>query len=373
MDWRFAYLDQGGVLRLTSKEFDVCPASAIPGKLTCGAASRMREILVTLAVNVLVISTSPASAEQLVLNLIPQSSSLTGEGYVGAVDANTAAQDPNGDSLTTTYSGTITVDVDNLSNPSSITFVSANAVAANSGNWLPEPGGGSEGDPDIDGDANPGTAAPANYGFFLDVGAIGQLYAASRDTILSLNANPISVSSGQFDPFGIAITVPHGVYEANVNSPVFGDDASVDEITDEEGTNCTDLLGTENRCGSLMGSYSVSGGMATLTLPLNFILGEGDDIEVTFTGTFVASASLSQPLVGDYNGDGTVDAADYVVWRKTNINGPQGYVDWRANFGRPPGSGAGLGGGAAVPEPASIVFLVVGVLGSWLGACRRGR
>jgi hypothetical protein len=307
------------------------------------------------------------------LNLIPASSSLTGAGYVPAVDAPTAAQDPNGDSLTTTYSGTITVDVDNLMNPSSITFVSANAIAGNGGDWLPEPGGGSEGDPNIEGDANPGTPSPANYGFYLDAGAVGQLYAASRDTILSLIANPITVSGGQFDPFGIGITVPQGIYEANVSSPVFGDDAGTDDITDEIGANCTDMLGTENRCGSMMGSYAVAGGMATLTLPLDFILGEGDDIQVTFTGTFVATASLSQPLVGDYNDDGTVDAADYVAWRKTDINGAQGYLDWRANFGRTSGSGAGLAGGGAVPEPASLAFACAGVLCLWLGYRRGNR
>jgi len=37
---------------------------------------------------------------------------------------------------------------------------------------------------------------------------------------------------------------------------------------------------------------------------------------------------------GDYNNSGTIDAADYVVWRKTNVNGAQGYADWRANFGK---------------------------------------
>ena len=67
-----------------------------------------------------------------------------------------SAQDPGGTSLTTTYSGTITVDVDNLTNPTSIEFIGANAVAANSGNWLPEVGGGSVGDPNIEGDADPG-------------------------------------------------------------------------------------------------------------------------------------------------------------------------------------------------------------------------
>jgi hypothetical protein len=38
---------------------------------------------------------------------------------------------------------------------------------------------------------------------------------------------------------------------------------------------------------------------------------------------------------GDHNHNGTVDAADYVVWRKNpaGFGGQQGYNDWRANFG----------------------------------------
>ena len=38
-------------------------------------------------------------------------------------------------------------------------------------------------------------------------------------------------------------------------------------------------------------------------------------------------APAGPALLGDYNDNGKVDAADYVVWRKTNINGPQGYID----------------------------------------------
>ncbi|MEX2308867.1 MAG: hypothetical protein WD738_14805 [Pirellulales bacterium] len=69
-------------------------------------------------------------------------------------------------------------------------------------------------------------------------------------------------------------------------------------------------------------------------------------------------------LTGDYNNDGTVDAADYVVWRKTGINGPQGYDDWRANFGAmAPGSGSGLTTGA-VPEPAGCILAAIALLGS---------
>jgi hypothetical protein len=62
------------------------------------------------------------------------------------------------------------------------------------------------------------------------------------------------------------------------------------------------------------------------------------DVVVLFAGTALLASSgcvqpLTQGLVGDYNGNGSVDAADYVVWRKTGINGLQGYNDWRTFFG----------------------------------------
>lgn len=299
--------------------------------------------------------------------------SLLAAPFVNAVGEAMTGQDPGNTSLTTTYSGTITVDVDNLMSPSSITFLSANAVAANSGNWLPEVGGGSAGDPDIDGDADPGTAAPANYGFLLDLGALGVAYAASRDSIFSLNAAAKPVTGGQFDPLGIGVTLPQGTYDANVNSLAFGDAATTEDVTDETGTNCTDEAsgGTANRCGSSMGSYGVSGSMITLTLPLDFIIAEGADPEVRFTGTFTATASLAVELIGDYNEDGTVNAADYAVWRDNvgatdtlpndaigGMIGTAQYDQWRAAFGNTSGSGAG----AAVPEPGTFVLALAALI-----------
>jgi hypothetical protein len=53
-----------------------------------------------------------------------------------------------------------------------------------------------------------------------------------------------------------------------------------------------------------------------------------------------------QPLPGDYNNDGAVDAADYVRWRKVNSVGT--YATWRQSFGQSSGAG-----GFSVPEPAS--------------------
>jgi hypothetical protein len=59
---------------------------------------------------------------------------------------------------------------------------------------------------------------------------------------------------------------------------------------------------------------------------------------------------------GDHNGDGTVDAADYVVWRKLNIDGEQGYTAFVENFGEPAG-----GGGGTVPEPSALALMGVAV------------
>jgi hypothetical protein len=70
---------------------------------------------------------------------------------------------------------------------------------------------------------------------------------------------------------------------------------------------------------------------------------------------------------GDHNNDGVVDAADYVVWRKNDINGQQGYDDWRTNFGSPAGGLAS--GAAAVPEPATAMLLIALVAAGM--SCRR--
>lgn len=73
-------------------------------------------------------------------------------------------------------------------------------------------------------------------------------------------------------------------------------------------------------------------------------------------GEFVLTASLS--LHGDFNRNGTVDAADYTVWRDGRGASylPSDYDIWRMNFGR---SVAGAITGAAVPEPASVLLILI--------------
>jgi hypothetical protein len=73
-------------------------------------------------------------------------------------------------------------------------------------------------------------------------------------------------------------------------------------------------------------------------------------------------------LTGDFNGDGVVDAADYVVWRHGVANGtmePGDYDDWTANFGGPNAGAAADAGSsadhAAVPESSSLILLSLAV------------
>jgi autotransporter-associated beta strand protein len=80
---------------------------------------------------------------------------------------------------------------------------------------------------------------------------------------------------------------------------------------------------------------------------------------------------------GDYNQNGIVDAADYVVWRKGlgTTYTLDHYNTWRVNFGQTAGSGSGASANAAVPEPSSaslMLWAVIGILAT-SPTCRRDR
>lgn len=83
-------------------------------------------------------------------------------------------------------------------------------------------------------------------------------------------------------------------------------------------------------------------------------------------------------FAGDYNRNGIVDAADYVLWRKSlgqtgtalaadgNNNGSidsGDYDVWRAHFGQTFGSGSGANANGAIPEPATLVLLMLAAAG----------
>ncbi len=82
-------------------------------------------------------------------------------------------------------------------------------------------------------------------------------------------------------------------------------------------------------------------------------------------------------LLGDYNGNNVVDAADYAVWRDNLGSGAtlpgdttpgvglDDFDRWKTNFGMTlPGAGGGSLSAAAVPEPTTIFLAVASLLGS---------
>jgi hypothetical protein len=96
---------------------------------------------------------------------------------------------------------------------------------------------------------------------------------------------------------------------------------------------------------------------------------------------------LPPGVPGDYNENGTVDAADYTKWRD-NLGAAialpnegagitpgsvttEDYVFWKTNFGNSgAGSGSALAGGSSVPEPTGWVLAILALL---VGVAKRSR
>ena len=115
------------------------------------------------------------------------------------------------------------------------------------------------------------------------------------------------------------------------------------------------------------------------------------ELDVVYNATSVVLTVLSA-LAGDYNQNGTVDAADYTVWRNSvggsslpNEGASLGTVDdldydfWKTHFGESiggPGSGSAdfgelsrVGASAsqtAAPEPATLAFMLGGLIAALL-------
>jgi hypothetical protein len=104
----------------------------------------------------------------------------------------------------------------------------------------------------------------------------------------------------------------------------------------------------------------------------NVATGQFDEIRL---GT--SWAAVTGLLAGDFNRDGSVDTADYIVWRNTNSGNQQTYLEWRSHFGEritiEYEEGEGSLGGLGVPEPAGLALVIVGCAAVWLQSGARKR
>jgi hypothetical protein len=129
--------------------------------------------------------------------------------------------------------------------------------------------------------------------------------------------------------------------------------------------------------------FSVPAGL-TGTFPLSFgpaqFNGLADananpvPVNIADTGS-ITVAVVPMGVPGDYNSNGVVDAADYVVWRNNlgtafalpnEVPGvspgtvtADDYNAWRARFGNTSGATAGLATASAVPEPNTLALLLL--------------
>ncbi len=110
-----------------------------------------------------------------------------------------------------------------------------------------------------------------------------------------------------------------------------------------------------------------------------------------FAGTTAQlNALLVHNVPGDYNHDGVVDTADYIVWRNSvgsSVNlaadgnnnelvDAGDYTFWRSHFGQTAGSGSGSGADlsqSTVPEPATVFLLSIGAVAAFMQRGKRTR
>jgi T5SS/PEP-CTERM-associated repeat protein len=119
----------------------------------------------------------------------------------------------------------------------------------------------------------------------------------------------------------------------------------------------------------LTATGGISGAFDDTNLPA---LAGGLYFNLAYTSTAINLSVAG--ILGDYNRNGVIDSADYVLWRKTinqsgnalaadgNNNGiidPIDFTIWRNSYGAQAGPGAGANFGAHIPEPASFLMLFI--------------
>jgi len=218
-------------------------------------------------------------AVPLVFTVNPSQSQLTVSGYVTL--GNMSAQAPG--SLTTTYSGTINVDLTDTN----LTFTGGSLVAAQiNGSWQPAAGG------------TPGIAA-ADYGGTNteDIGTgLGGTHPpgnfALRNLILDLTSPVLATTNGSFDGSSVRCLLV-------TNTATIDYYYATNTVATNSGSQY--LNGYAANTLSAGASVSTNAGVRRLVLPVNALFTESvaflrdNDTALTFTGQLVAT--IAPPII----------------------------------------------------------------------------
>lgn len=129
---------------------------------------------------------------------------------------------------------------------------------------------------------------------------------------------------------------------------------TLQKLLDATFTQVAATSGNANAYGIDLSDY---GFVTGATFSAGTVISFSDGLGIDPAGVF-GLLDLSANLDGDFNQDGTVDAADYVVWREGlgTVYGSGDYTLWRENFGKTAG-GEGSWFAAQVPEPNAAALI----------------
>lgn len=189
---------------------------------------------------------------------------------------------------------------------------------------------------------------------------------------------------GTDSDYGAAIlAVP--LDENGVPNITVDDNGTPEDTSDDFLSNVTPIFASENGAGSFVYKdvkVDAAGNVyytSNISEQLEYFSLGGNSVAVTSNNASLTAGAFNidfiDPIDGDYNGDGVVDAADYTVWRDTlgsttdlradgngngTIDGPLGagndYEVWTTNYGASASASS-----STVPEPTAAVLAALGV------------
>jgi hypothetical protein len=178
-----------------------------------------------------------------------------------------------------------------------------------------------------------------------------------------------------------------------IQSIIFGDAIDLAGVTLTDMDNRTDVIMELDMIGTQLNGFAWRPGQPKPAVPqvsvTSDILSMGsagiayeeDNADSIAVYRFAAAQDMPflDGIPGDYNANGVVDAADYVLWRSggplaNEVHNPgtvsqEDYAEWRARFGNTSGSGnAALLN--AVPEPTGLLLALASSLACLFRATR---